>query len=349
MPRGLVIEGDNLEALRALAGDPEWSDARLAYLDPPFGTQERWADYEDGMDRDGWLAFMRPRLEAAWALLHETGSLWLHCDDRMQAHARVLLEDLFGADTFVATVVWQRRYSRENRKAIGTVHDYLHVHAPLGGGWREHRNRLPRNDPAGMWSNPDGDPRGAWSTVSLVAQGGHATSAQFYAVTTPSGATIEPPAGSCWRVTEQRFTELCTEGRVWFGATGANVPRRKVFEHEAKGLVPWTWWPCDQAGHTAEAKAECAKATPGVAPFSTPKPQRLLTRILEIATDPGDLVIDPFFGSGTTGVAAEALDRRWVGIELHGRTLERHALPRLVGADPTVVRLAETREGPLVD
>lgn len=353
MARGLVIEGDNLDVLRELADDPEWRDARLAYLDPPFNTHERWGDFHDSLDRQTWLALLRDRLEATWALLAPTGSLWLHCDDRMQHHARVLLDDLVGEDRFVATVVWQRRYSRENRKAIGTVHEYLHVYAPLGNAWREHRNRLPRRDPEGTWRNPDDDPRGPWSTTSLVAQAGHATPEQHYAITTPSGKVVEPPPGSCWRVTRERFGRMDAAGEIWFGSEGRNVPRRKVFLAEAKGLVPWTWWPCDEVGHTAEARAECARHAPGQVPFATPKPERLMARIIEVATDPGDLVLDPFLGSGTTAVVAHRLDRRWVGIERERRTLDLHVLPRLASvageAFSTALRPVRSGEGPLVD
>jgi len=327
--QGLLIEGDNLAALRGLAGDGRWSGARLAYLDPPFNTGERWADFPDRLDRDAWLAMMRDRVEATWALLDRTGSLWVHCDDRMQARLRVLMDDVLGEAGFVATVIWQRRYSRENRKAIGAVHDYLHVYAPLGGGWREHRNRLARRDPPGTWTNPDADPRGPWSTTSLVAQGGHGTRDQFYAITTPAGTTVAPPPGSCWRVTRERFETLRAEGRISFGRAGANVPRLKVYEADAKGLVPWTWWPCEEVGHNQEARAECVRIAPGRVPFATPKPERLLRRIVEIATDPGDLVLDPFLGSGTTAAVAHRLGRRWVGIELSRRTLQTYAVPRL--------------------
>lgn len=339
--RGLLVCGDALEGL----GLVEPGSARLAYLDPPFNTHERWADYDDSLDHDEWLATTGERIEASWSTLHETGSLWVHCDDRMQAYLRVLMDDRFGRDAFVATVIWQRRYSRENRKAIGAVHDYLHVYAPLGAGWREHRNRLERRDRPGTWRNPDEDPRGPWSTTSLVAQGGHGTRAQFYAITTPAGKTVQPPPGSCWRVTRERFEELHADGLISFGRSGANVPRKKVHERDAKGLVPWTWWPRDEVGDNQEARRETR--------FSTPKPERLLQRVIEIATNREDLVIDPFLGSGTTAVVAHRLGRRWVGVELRRAVLDEHVLPRLerVGAAGSfeVVSAARRGEGPLVD
>ncbi len=317
-----LIHGDCLAVMAGLD-----AEVRLAYLDPPFNTGERFADYHDAMERRAWLAWIGERVAAAWALLRADGSLWLHCDDAEQAALRVLLDDALGREAFVATVVWQKRYSRENRRAFSSAHDYLHVYAPAGGEWKHHRNRLPREDPPGTWR--DGDERGPWSTVSLVAQGGHGTRAQFYAITLPSGRVVEPPPGSCWRVTRERFAALVDEGVVWWGRGGDNVPRRKVFLSDAQGLVPSTWWPHKDVGHNAEANAEQRRLFPGERPFATPKPERLMARIIEISTAPGDLVLDPFLGSGTTAAVADELGRRWVGIESSAATIERYAAPRL--------------------
>jgi len=325
-----LIHGDCLDAMAGL--EPV---VRLAYLDPPFNTGERFADYEDSREREEWLGWLGVRVEAAWALLRPDGSLWLHCDDGEQAALRVLLDERLGRAAFVATVVWQKRYSRENRLAFSRAHDYLHVYAPAGGRWKHHRNRLPREDPPGTWR--DGDERGPWSTVSLVAQGGHGTRAQFYAIALPSGRVVEPPAGSCWRVTRERFAALVAEDLVWFGRGGDNVPRRKVFLHDAQGLVPSTWWPHAEVGHNAEANAELRRLFPGERPFSTPKPERLMARIVGIATEPGDLVLDPFLGSGTTAAVAGEMGRDWIGIEASAATIERFAAPRL-GLDRPMIR-----------
>jgi adenine-specific DNA-methyltransferase len=323
---GLLLEGDALPALRGLEVARQ---VRLAYLDPPFNTQERFRHYDDALERPVWLAMMRDRLAAVRDLLASDGSMWVHCDDREQAYLRVLLDEVMGCDAFVATIVWQRRYSRENRRAIGTVHDYIHVYAPLGGAWKDARNRLPRRDPEGMWRNSDGDPRGPWSTVSLVAQGGHGTPDQFYEVATPSGKLVEPPTGSCWRVTRERLEALNEAGEIWFGADGANVPRRKVYMSDAQGLVPWTWWPHLEVGHNEEARREMRRLFPDREPFATSKPERLLARIVEIGTNPGDLVLDCFLGSGTTAAVAHKLGRRWIGIELRPEIVANFALPRL--------------------
>lgn len=315
-----------LATLPAVAGQ-----VRQAYLDPPFNTGERSRGYVDAFAPADWRGFMAERLELTWKLLRADGSIWVHCDDAEQGTLRVLLDELFGRRSFVSTIVWQRRYSRENRKAFSPTQDYLHVYAPAGPDFKHHRNRLPRADNANLWSNPDHDPRGPWSTVSIVAQGGHGTRHQRFAITLPSGRVVEPPAGSCWRVTRERFEDLRAEGLIWFGRDGGNVPRRKVYLADAKGLVPSTWWPHADVGHNAEANSEQRRLHSGAMPFSTPKPERLMARILEIGSDVGDVVLDPFLGSGTTAAVAHKLGRRWHGIEVDALTVERFAEPRLRG------------------
>ncbi len=331
--RNVLIDADARDALRALragAGSvPSSLPIRLAYLDPPFNTQERWAHYNDTFDHNDWLTMMDERLREISRLLAEDGSVWVHCDDREQAYLRVLLDEIFGREAFIATVVWQRRYSRDNRRAIGPVHDYIHVYAPLGLRWKDKRNRLPRRDKPGTWSNPDSDPLGPWTTHSLVAQGGHGTPAQWYEIETPSGRSVSPPVGSCWRVTRERFDELRAAGRIWFGKSGGNVPRRKVYVTDAQGLVPWTWWPHEEVGHNEEARREMRALFPHDEPFLTPKPERLLERIIRIATNPGDTVLDCFLGSGTTAAVAHKMNRNWIGIEVLQETIETYTLPRL--------------------
>jgi adenine-specific DNA-methyltransferase len=325
----MLIEGDSLGAMRALACRAEPPRPKLIYLDPPFNTGEAFTHYRDKFEISDWLSLMWERLSAAGDLLSEEGSIWVHCDDRGQAYLRVMLDEIFGRDAFVATVVWQRRYSRENRRAIGAVHDYLHVFSPMGHRWKEVRNRLEREDPPNHWRNPDDDPRGPWSSVSLVAQGGHGTEQQYYEITTPSGRVVKPPVDSCWRVTREGFENLVAEDRITFGAGGGNVPRRKVFLSEAKGLAPWTWWTHPEVGHNEEARREQRALFPDLSSFPTPKPERLLARIVEISTDPGDLVLDGFLGSATTAAVAHKLRRPWVGIELEPAVVKDYAIPRI--------------------
>jgi adenine-specific DNA-methyltransferase len=327
--RGQLIEGDALAAMRALAALPRPPRPKLIYMDPPFNTGESFSHYRDRFEISDWLTMMWERLIAAADILAEDGSIWVHCDDRGQAYLRVMLDEIFGRDAFVATVVWQRRYSRENRKAIGAVHDYIHVFSPLGNRWSGVRNRLDREDPPNHWRNPDDDPRGPWSTVSLVAQGGHGTPQQSYEIVTPAGRVVAPPPDSCWRVTRERFDELLAEGRISFGAGGANVPRRKVFCSEAKGLAPWSWWTHPEVGHNEEARREQRSLFPGQPAFPTPKPERLLARIIEIASDEGDLTLDCFLGSGTTAAVSQKLRRAWIGIEHEPALVKDYVIPRL--------------------
>lgn len=329
--RGQLIEGDSLPAMRLLGALPEDERPRpkLIYLDPPFNTGEPFAHYRDRYEQSDWLSMMWERLVAAADLLADDGSIWVHCDDRGQAYLRVMLDEILGRDAFIASVVWQRRYSRENRRAIGAVHDYIHVFAPLGKGWKEVRNRLERDDPPNHWSNPDKDPRGPWSSVSLVAQGGHGTEQQYYEIVTPSGRVVAPPPDSCWRVTAEGFDRLVEEKRITFGGGGGNVPRRKVFRSEAKGLVPWTWWTHREVGHNEEARREQRALFPDLPVFPTPKPERLLARVVEIATDEGDLTMDAFLGSGTTAAVSHKLGRRWIGIECEPALIKNYAVPRL--------------------
>jgi adenine-specific DNA-methyltransferase len=330
-PANVLLCGDSLDVMRRLRDDPQYADnVRLAYLDPPFNTGERSREYSDSFASSDWLSFMAARTSAAWSLLRPDGSLWLHCDDSEQAAAKMMMQEQFGRGCFVATIVWQRRYSRENRRAFSSSHDYLHVFSPAGAAWKFSRNRLPRQDRAGTWRNPDDDPRGPWSTVALVAQGGHGTPGQFYDIRLPSGRLVTPPKGSCWRVTHDRFHELVRSGEIWFGPNGNNVPRRKVFLRDAKGLVPSTWWPHTEVGHNAEANSELRRLLSHRAPFSTPKPERLLRRIIELATQPGEVVLDPFLGSATTVAVAHKLKRSWVGVEVDRSTLREIALPRLL-------------------
>lgn len=348
VPPNTLTIGDCRSVLAQLGTQPSTArHVRLAYLDPPFNTGERSRGYLDTYTPERWRSFMAERLKLSWQLLRQDGSLWVHCDDAEQATLRVLMDELFGRRSFVSTIVWQRRYSRENRRSFSPTQDYLHVYAPAGADWKHHRNRLSRQDGDNAWRNPDDDRRGSWSTVSLVAQGGHGTKHQRFAITLPSGRVVEPPAGSCWRVTAARFEQLRSEDLIWFGAAGNNVPRRKVFLSDAKGLVPSTWWPHAEVGHNAEANGEQRRLHGAVAPFSTPKPERLMARILAIATNPGDLVLDPFLGSGTTAAVAHKLDRRWYGVELDEATVERFAEPRLrsvvAGADPNGVTASAGR------
>lgn len=326
----LLIRGDALNALTSLAGLPEFSreyenQVKLAYLDPPFNTQQAFEHYDDALEHSVWLTMMRDRLVQIKKLLSPDGSVWVHCDDSEGAHMRVLLDEVFGAKSFVATIVWQTRTSRENRKAIGGAHNFIHVYAPSGPeAWREVRNRLERNDDD---LYDDGDPRGPWTSIPFSAQGFRKN--QMYPITTPTGVVHEPPKGRCWGATEPEFKKLLDENRIHFTKGGDGRPRVKQFETEAKGLVPMSWWSAEEVGDNEEAKKEILSMFPDETPFDHPKPERLMQRILEIATNPGEIVLDCFAGSGTTAAVAHKMMRRWVCIERMADTLDTFVIPRL--------------------
>ncbi|MCB7136201.1 site-specific DNA-methyltransferase [Cellulosimicrobium marinum] len=300
---------------------------KLCYIDPPYNTGEKFTHYDDRASRPEWLSNLRRHLIAARQLLSPDGSLWLHLDDSEQHRARCVLDEVFGEEAFVATIIWQKRTTRESRKAFSSMHDYIHVYAPAGAKrWKAIRNGLPDE---GAFSNPDDDPRGPWRSVPMNVQSGHATASQFYTVVTPSGARHDPPPGRCWTYTKQRLEELDADGRVYWPRNGAGKPRLKRYESEVSGLAPFTIWTAAEVGDTGSAKKALLAEFPGREPFDTPKPVGLLERIVNIATDPGDLVLDYYLGSGTTAVAAHLGGRRWIGIEQNARTIEEFALPRL--------------------
>jgi adenine-specific DNA-methyltransferase len=327
----MLIQGDALNALRSLARLPEFAASylgkvKLAYLDPPFNTQQSFLHYDDNLEHSVWLTMMRDRLLQIRELLAPDGSVWVHCDDSEQHRLRVVLDEVFGSSQFVGTVVWQKRYSRDNRPAIGAVHDFIHVYAPLGSDWREHRNRVPREH-AKQYRNPNNDPRGLWRPIPMTAQGYRPN--QMYEIVDPSGGVHTPPKGRCWSVIRERYEELLAQGRIYFGRDGRHQPAVIRYLDEDEGLVPWTWWTHEEVGHTDEAMKEMLDLFPESPAFGTPKPERLMYRIIHIASNEGDIVLDPFLGSGTTAAVAHKLRRRWVGIEREGSTVDAYALPRI--------------------
>lgn len=334
----LLIRGDALHALTSLLGIPEFAreyagKIKLVYIDPPFNTQQAFAQYDDALEHSVWLTMMRDRLEQVEKLLSDDGSVWVHCDDAEQHRLRCVMDEVFGRDKFVATFVWQKRTSRENRAAVGSAHDYIIVYSPPGPiGWRDVRNRLPRSGVAP--SNPDNDPRGPWISVPFTAQGFRKN--QMYDIQAPTGIVHRPPKGRCWAATEPEYKRLLEEKLIYFPRAGAGRPRVKQFDH--KGLVPMTWWDAAQVGDNEAAKKEILALFPDAEPFSTPKPERLMERIIHIASNPGDIVLDCFVGSGTTSAVAHKMGRRWVGVEWSRETLETFTSPRLEkvvrGEDP---------------
>ena len=325
-----LIFGDNLLALKAL--EQEFTGkVKCIFIDPPYNTGSAFEHYDDGLEHSIWLSLMRDRLEIIRRLLSDDGSLWITIDDNEAHYLKVLCDEVFGRANFVANVIWQKTHTRENRTDISTVHDNVLVFAKDRLVWQEIRNPLPASEAQlDRYTNPDNDPRGPWASLPAHAKAEKGRrQAQFFTITTPAGRKVDPPPGRCWLYTEERFCEMVADNRIWFGESGGNAPRVKKFRSEVQaGLVPVTIWPYTEVGTTGSAKAQLVSLFPGETPFSTPKPEQLVQRIIQISSNPNDLVLDSFAGSGTTGAVAHKMGRRWIMVEL-GEHCHTHIIPRL--------------------
>lgn len=322
----MLIQGDNLEALKSLL--PYYRGAvKCVYIDPPYNTRSAFEHYDDNLEHSQWLAMMWPRLELLRELLSDDGSIWVSIDDNEGHYLKVIMDEVFGRSNFVANVLWQKIFSPKNTaRHFSEDHDYVLVIAKNGAAWAP--NVMPRTtDMNEAYKNPDGDQRGPWTSGDLSARNFYG--AGTYPITTPSGRRIAgPPNGMYWRVSPERFAEMDADKRIWWGAGGNNTPRIKRFLSEVKqGVVPQTLWFNTEVGNTQEAKKEVV-ALFGADNFLTPKPERLMQRILHIASNPGDLVLDSFLGSGTTAAVAQKMGRRYIGIEM-GDHAVTHCAPRL--------------------
>ena len=322
----ILMQGDNLEALKALL--PFYAGrVKCIYIDPPYNTGSAFEHYDDNLEHAQWLGMMWPRLELLRELLAEDGSIWINIDDNEAHYLKVAMDEVFGRKNFVANVVWQKRTSPDFRAVLGDGHDNVLVASKNASLFRDKANLLPLGErQAKEYKNPDDDPRGPWVSRDFSAQGYRPN--QMYQIITPGGAKYYPPEGSCWKNVESVFWEQVNEGRFWFGKNGKGVPRRKNYLSEVKGKQSWTWWPNEEAGNTQESKRESIELFGQADVFDTPKPERLIERILHIATKPGDLVLDSFLGSGTTAAVAHKMGRCYIGIEM-GEHAVTHCVPRL--------------------
>lgn len=354
----LMIEGDNLEVLKLLQKSYT-GKVKLIYIDPPYNTgkdfvypdnfQDNMKNYLEitGQTEDGarlstntetsgryhtdWLNMIYPRLKLARNLLKEDGVIFISIDDAEVDNLKKVCSEIFGEENFVANIVWQKKYSPQNDATyFSDMHDHILVYAKQrknskndSNGWNI--DFLPRSDEQNAaYKNPDNDPRGVWKSVDLSVK--TYSKANDYSITTPSGRIVTPPASRCWQVSEKRFAELCKENKIWFGENGNNVPSIKRFLTEVQdGVVPTTWWSYKECGHNQEAKQELKKLMEGESVFfDTPKPLRLLDRILHLATtnDKNSIILDFFAGSGTTAHAtlnkniADSGSRRYIAVQL---------------------------------
>ncbi len=320
----VLIHGDNLLALKALETDYTGM-VKCVFIDPPYNTGSAFEHYDDGLEHSIWLGLMRDRLEIIRRLLSKDGSLWITIDDNEAHYLKVLCDEIFGRANFICNIVWQKRTSRENRAAIGSSHDHMLVYAKIPAvEWKAVRNKLPPNDSG--FGNPDQDPRGLWRSIPFSAQGFRPN--QMYKIVTPTGVEHEPPKGRCWGATEPVFRKYLEDRLVYFPKGGDGRPRIKQFMGEQDGLVPTSLWLSSEVGDNESAKKHSLDLFRDIEAFGTPKPELLLERVLQIATNAGELVLDSFAGSGTTGAVAHKMGRRWIMVEL-GEHCSTHIAPRL--------------------
>lgn len=322
-----LIFGDNLLALKAL--EQEFAGkVKCVFIDPPYNTGSAFAHYDDGVEHSIWLSLMRDRLELIRALLSDDGSLWITIDDNEGHYLKILCDELFGRSCFVSTVIWKSTDNSNNdAKQFSIDHNTILVYSSKPD-WQSARV-MPSESQQIHYKNPDNDPRGPWFDGNPIGSP-HYRKNLVYTVTSPQGIEIQPPKNG-WRWSKETMIEKMQIGEIRFNSDGTAI-RRRTYLQDQKGIPPSTLWDdLEVTGHNRQAKYEQKKLFPEREKeewFVTPKPERLLKRILEIATDPGDLVLDSFAGSGTTGAVAHKMGRRWIMVEL-GEHIHTHIIPRL--------------------
>ncbi len=322
-----LIHGDNLQALKALL--PFYrGQVKCIFIDPPYNTGSAFEHYNDKLEHTQWLHMMYPRLILLRELLADNGSIWVTLDDNEAHYAKVLMDEVFGRQNFVSTISWQKKYAvKSDSEFFSESQDFILVYAKSKINYKINRfARTAAQDE--RYKNPDNDVRGVWTSGPL--QRNEARDYAIYPITSPiTGKEHWPPKGTSWRFTKEKMRELISESRIWFGETGNNVPRFKRFLDDVSDSVPpTTWWDYSGFGHNDEARRESKSLADDSDIFSTPKPEKLLEKIITLATNPNDLVLDSFLGSGTTAAVAHKMGRRYIGIEMGDHALT-HCVPRL--------------------
>ncbi|MGZ8245127.1 site-specific DNA-methyltransferase [Methylomagnum sp.] len=326
----MLIRGDNLEALKALL--PFYAGrVKCIYIDPPYNTQSAFEHYDDKLEHSQWLSMMYPRLVLLRDLLAEDGSIWVSIDDNEGHYLKVLMDEVFGRNNFIANVIWQKKFSPQNdAKWLSDMHDHLLVFAKNKQAW--HPKLLPRSlKQEKNFKNPDNDPRGPWSSADYTcAKSKDERPNLYYPIRNPfTGLDVWPKTTRVWAFDKDATLVNEKDNLLWWGVNGDNpVPRLKKFPSDVRqGTVPVTIWFHQDVGNNQDARREILAFNPD-SPFSTPKPESLISQIVSIASNQGDIILDSFLGSGTTAAVAHKMNRRYIGIEM-GEHAETHCLPRL--------------------
>lgn len=354
----LYIEGDNLEVLKLLQ-ETYLGKVKMIYIDPPYNTgndfvyeddfAQRTEDYmgnsgqydeegnrmvtnteSNGRFHTDWLNMIYPRLRLAKDLLADDGVIFISIDDNEQENLKKCCDEIFGADNFIAQMVWQKRTSPDARRIVSAGHEYVLAYIKNSEIGHEVLNPLPFDDADyARYKNPDNDPNGPWISTDCTAQGGHGTKDQFYDMVTPAGRVVKLQEGLCWRYTKKRMEEEIAAGHIWFGSDGNGVPRKKTYLADRAGKTMWTWWPNTEVGHTQEATKEIATLLGQSGIMDFPKPIRLMKRIIHIASKKDSIILDFFSGSATTAHAVMKLNaedgghRKFIMVQLPEKTDEK--------------------------
>lgn len=308
----LIIKGNNLLALSSLLERYE-GQVKCIYIDPPYNTGSDSFGYNDYFNHSTWLTFMKNRLELSYRLLSNNGCIWINIDDDEAHYLKILCDEIYGRDNFVANIIWKKKYSPQNdARYFSDMHDHIILFAKNKNNFKV--NGLPRTkEMNSRYINPDNDMRGAWKPGDFSVRTYSANT--DYPITTPSGRVVNPPTGRCWRASKEKFDEMVADNRIWFGEDGSNVPSVKRFLSEVKqSVTPQSIWDYSEVGHNQEAIQNLNRIF-GQKIFDTPKPESLLKRILHIGSDDGDIVLDFFMGSATTQAVAIKMNRRFIGVE----------------------------------
>ncbi len=330
----LIIKGNNLLALYTLIKQFR-GKVKLIIIDPPYNTGNDSFGYNDNFNHSSWLTFMKNRLEVALELLSSDGSIWINIDDDEAHYLKVLCDEIFGRENFVANVVWQKKYAASNdAKGIVDMHDHIIV---FRKSETFERNLLPRTDKQDkLYKYDDGDGKGPWRSDNILVKT-FSPEYVFPIINPNTGKEYMPREGSCWRANKETIEKWLKENRVFFGKDGKGAPQLKRYLNEVqKGIVPISWWSFDEVGHNDEAKKEIQKLelwqSDGLN-FSTPKPERLIQRIIQIATNENDIVLDFHLGSGTTAAVAHKMERQYIGVEQmdYVETIPVERLKKVIG------------------